>query len=397
MKICITTLEYPPDVGGVGESVKRISGMLSNYGHEVHVVVFHTKRRMDQGNSATKGFISSIEGEHTVHRFQAISRTKSSSQQDFMSDVYGALNRLHERENFDVFHGFYINETGFLTTLLAKEVGRPVINSIRGADLHRNVFIPQQFGHINWALKHSNWLTFVSRDLEKRALILAPEVKGRTTAFWNSIVPIDFAQIPSPDAPPGLSGTVISTFGNMRDKKGVDYLIWACRELAQDIDLSLLIVGDFIEKEKDHWKEFIRDSGIEDKIFVTGKLPREQALGYHHVSDIFAIPSLRDGCPNALMEAMLAGKAIVGAKTDAIGEILAHEQDALVVQPADTGELTNALQRLATDTGLRQRLGNAAKAKALTDLSPERERDNWLEVYEKVLSSSTSPGKMAMG
>ena len=49
--------------------------------------------------------------------------------------------------------------------------------------------------------------------------------------------------------------------------------------------------------------------------------------------DIFAIPSLHDGCPNAMLEAMLAARAIVGAKVDAIGEILEDGVDALVVNP----------------------------------------------------------------
>lgn len=388
MKICITTLEYPPDVGGVGESVKRISSMLADQDHEVHVVVFHSKRRKDQAAPmARKGFVSSAEDRVMVHRFQAVSRTSSSSQQDFMSDVYGALNRLHEQENFDVFHGFYINETGFLTTLLAKEVGRPVINSIRGADLHRNVFNPQQFGHIQWALQNSDWLTFVSRDLEKRAQVLVPAVQGRTSAFWNSIVPIDFAEFAAPAPVPRLSGMVVSSFGNMRDKKGVDYLVWACAEVAREIDLTLLIVGDFIEKERLHWEQFLHASGMEEHIHITGRLPREQALAYHHVSDIFAIPSLRDGCPNALMEAMLAGKAIIGSNADAIGEILEHGRDGLVVNPGDTGDLAAAIRRLASDPALRQRMGQAARQKALTELAPERERDNWLKVYDRVVTA----------
>ncbi|MEM9769073.1 MAG: glycosyltransferase family 4 protein, partial [Cyanobacteria bacterium P01_D01_bin.71] len=41
-RICITTLEFPPDVGGVGESVHRIAHMLKDIGYEVHIAVFHS-------------------------------------------------------------------------------------------------------------------------------------------------------------------------------------------------------------------------------------------------------------------------------------------------------------------------------------------------------------------
>ncbi|MEN8165881.1 MAG: glycosyltransferase [Pseudomonadota bacterium] len=389
MKVCITTLEFPPDVGGVGESVKRISGMLANQGHEIHVVVFHSKRRKgDDALTDRKGFDSNLEEGIFVHRYQSVARTEASSTQDFLSDVYAELRRLHDREHFDLFHGFYLNETGFLTTLLAKEVDRPVINSIRGADIHRNVFNPKQHSQILWALENSDWLTFVSRELEKRAHVLAPAIRHRTSAFWNSIVPIDFDRIDKPTADPRLSGTVVGSFGNFRDKKGVDFLIWACRELIKEMDLTLLLVGDFIAKEKAHWKKFISDSGIAERIVVTGRLSREQALAYHHVVDIFAIPSLRDGCPNAMMEAMLAGQAIVGSSVDAIGEILSDDEDALVVRPGSTQDLVTALSRLAQDPQLRQRLGAAAKSKACRELSPAREQENWLSAYHQVLSSS---------
>jgi glycosyltransferase involved in cell wall biosynthesis len=370
--------------------------MLAGLGKEVHVVVFHSKRRKGADRQVgKKGFVTTREENFIVHRFQSVPRTRSGAAQDFMSDVYGELRRLHDREDFDVFHGFYINETGFLTTLLAREVDRPVINSIRGADLHRNVFNPQQYGQIQWALENSDWLTFVSRELERRAHVLAPSVRNRTTAFWNSIVPFDYAQIPRPVPGPALRGTVISSFGNMRDKKGIDYLIEACAELAQEVELTLLLVGDFIPKEKDHWAMVVRDSGIEDRIVITGRLPREEALGYHHVSDIFAIPSLRDGCPNALAEAMLAEKAIVGSSADAIGEILEHEDNALVVRPGDTQDLVNALRRLAMDPPLRHRLGQSARAKALRDLAPAREQEDWLMVYNRVVAAS-APSVVSM-
>jgi glycosyltransferase involved in cell wall biosynthesis len=360
--------------------------MLTDLGHEVHVVVFHSKRRKDFTDPARKGFDTSFEDGVAVHRYRNVMRSEGSAVQEFLSDVYAELHRLHEREQFDVFHAFYINETGFLTTLLAREVEKPVINSIRGADIHRNIFNPVSHSQIVWSLENSSWVTFVSRQLEHRAHVLAPSIRNRTSAFWNSIVPIDFSAMETPEHVDAFSGTVIGTFGNFRDKKGVDHLIWACEEVADELDLTLLFVGDFVAKEKAFWDDFVSNSRIADRIIVTGRLPREQALGYHNHIDIFAIPSLRDGCPNALMEAMLAGKAIVGSTADAIGEILSDDENALVVRPARTSDLVEALTRLGTDPQLRERLGTAARAMARQELSPQREQENWLKVYDQVVS-----------
>lgn len=386
MKICMTTLEFPPDTGGVGESVKRISAMLKDVGHEVHVFVFHANRSgSNEAGTGQKGLETSETDGVMVHRYEHVIRGQRRSTQDALSDAYIELQKLHENANFDLFHAFFLDEIGFLTTLLAREVGRPVINSIRGADIHKNVFNPKTYTQAMWAMENSDWLTFVSRELEHRAHILVPSTRGKTSAFWNSIVPLDFQALEKPELNGQLKGTVIGTSGNFRHKKGIEFLFLACAELSANIDLTLLLVGDFIAKEKDYWNAFIHDKGIADRVVITGKLSREEALSYHHHVDIFAIPSLRDGCPNAMMEAMLARKAIVGSSVDAIGEILTDGKNGLVVRPGSKDDLVHAFQKLAENPELRHRLGTAAREKALSDLAPERERDNWLNVYDRVM------------
>ena len=114
---------------------------------------------------------------------------------------------------------------------------------------------------------------------------------------------------------------------------------------------------------------------------------REETLAYLPYLDIFAIPSLTDGCPNALLEAMSAGCAIVGSNADAIGEIIEDGVSGLLVNPASSEELATALQYLADKPQLRKELGLAAKMKVEKDLAPEVELNNWLRVYEGLLGS----------
>ena len=397
VKVCMATIEFPPDPGGVGQSVMRIGKMLREIGCEVHVVVFHTRQVKDAlaagsigvEHESQRGFDYSIQDGLHVHRSRVSIKSDINTVSEYLSDVSLELRRLHDTVGFDVFHAFFINETGLLTTLLAKELGVPVINSIRGSDLHKNIFHHKYFNQIVWALENSSWITFVSRELETRAHALAPKIVGRTTAFWNSVVPIDFdALIPPASAKKNLKGLVIGSFGRFRDKKGIDYLIRACSELRQEFELTLLLVGDFVEKERQFWLEFIRKNGVQDIVVVTGMLPREHALAYFELVDVFALPSIRDGCPNALLEAMLAGTAIIGGNVDAIGEIIDHEVNGLTVKPASTEELVNAIRRLAVDPKLRQRLGQAARHTALEQLSPSVERNNWITVYKQVLEDN---------
>ena len=385
-KICLTTLEYPPDVGGVGESVSRIAKMLQDLGYEVHVAVFHSKLRKITDKPKRTGCKTNIQDGITVHRLKAAIRTELVAIQDYLCEIYAQLKILHQQYQFDLFHAFFINETGFLTTMLAKEFNLPVINSIRGNDLHKHIFDPKQQAKISWTLSNSDWTTFVSGDLQRRAEVFVPQIIGKSTCFWNSIVPIDFETIPQPTNLPELRGLVIGSVGRFRDKKGIDFLIDACVSLKDELEFTLLLIGDFVAKEREYWLEVVGNSGIADRITITGILPRVEALGYLQHIDLFAIPSIHDGCPNAMLEAMLAGKAILGSTVDAIGDILDDGVDSLLVPPADAKAIRHAIRQFARHPEQRQAMGEAARRKVLEQLAPEVERQNWSQVYERVLS-----------
>jgi glycosyltransferase involved in cell wall biosynthesis len=106
-------------------------------------------------------------------------------------------------------------------------------------------------------------------------------------------VPLDFEALKKPQLNGQIKGTVIGAFGNFRHKKGIEFLIHSCAELAPEVDLTLLMVGDFVSKEKSYWNDLIVSSGIEDRVIVTGRLSRKKALAYHHLVDIFAIALTR--------------------------------------------------------------------------------------------------------
>lgn len=388
-KICITTLEFPPDIGGVGESVHRIATLLSDSGYEVHIAVFHSKQYKIATETCRGGVRTQRQGALKIHRISAAVRGETPVIYDYTSEVYFHLKQLHRQYQFDLFHAFFLNETGFLTTLLAKELDVPVVNSIRGSDLHKHIFSAKNHSQIGWTLENSNWVTSVSRDLLHRARILVPSLKGKSNAFWNSIAPVDMSDLSIPDPMPTLRGPVIGSVGRFREKKGLEFLLDACKELSAEMDFTLLLVGDFAERERDYWLREIEDCNLGDRVVVTGMKDRLEAMAHLPLMDVFAIPSLHDGCPNAMLEAMLAGRAIVGSSADAIGEILDRGSVGLVVSPGSRAELVAALRTLLTEPELRQQLGQAARKKVLTELAPPVEQLNWTAVYAQALGTAS--------
>ena len=392
--ICITAQEFPPDVGGVGVSAKRIALLLQDLGYRVHIAVFRSVFRQERklaeaGKLSRSRCETSVQDGITIHRLYPAVRSTVARDQDYLMDTYGRLKTLHQQYQFDAVHAFFINETGFLTTMLAKENNIPVINSVRGADLHKHIFDCQQQKQIAWTLSNSNWTTFVSQDLMHRARLFTPEVTDKSSAFLNSIAPVDFDDLPVPPLTNNLKGTVIGSVGNFRDKKGIEYLLDACQQLKTEF--TLLFVGEFVSKEAEYWQQELANSGLEDKSVITGKVSRQEALAYLPHMDIFAIPSLNDGCPNALLEAMLAERAVVGTNVYAIAEIIEDGVNGLLVNPYSSEELSIAIAKLIERPFLRQTFGKLAKQKVLQDLNPAVEQANWSKVYNHVLAVGSEP------
>ena len=390
-RICITTIEYPPDVGGVGESVHRIAKMLTNSGYEVHIAVFRSSHRSTPDEVYRRaGYETTLQDDIFVHRIQSAIRSEITELTDYLSDVYFQLKLLHQKYQYDLFHAFFLIETGYVTTMIAKENDLPVINSVRGADLHKHIFSPKNHGPISWVLNNSDWVTFVSRTLQKRAGLISPVTTVKSSAFWNSIAPINFEELPKPEKISELPGLIIGTTGRFRGKKGIEFLLDACSKLSQEIDITLLLIGDFVNKENNYWQQELEKNDLGSRLQITGINTREKTLAYLPHLDIFTIPSLTDGCPNALLEAMSAGCAIVGSNADAIGEIIEDGVSGLLVNPANSAELAAALLYLADKPGFRRQLGMAAKMKVKTELAPAIELDNWLSIYQRVLNAANT-------
>ncbi|MBN9384771.1 MAG: glycosyltransferase family 4 protein [Chitinophagaceae bacterium] len=134
-------------------------------------------------------------------------------------------------------------------------------------------------------------------------------------------------------------------------------LIRAFREaLAGLPSLHLLMVGDGDQKEEG--VALVKELGLEDK--VTLQPFRQDVPEVLASADIFVLPSLWEGLPIGLLEAMAMGKAVVATRVDGTKEVIQHEVNGLLVEPGDFSALAAALVRLGKDDTLRASLHSKA-------------------------------------
>jgi glycosyltransferase involved in cell wall biosynthesis len=111
---------------------------------------------------------------------------------------------------------------------------------------------------------------------------------------------------------------------------------------------------------------------------------------YMAASDVFCLPSHREGFGSVVVEAAAAGLPAIGSRIYGIVDAIEDGRTGLLVEPANPGDLAAAMQRLADDAVFRQSLGKAARERALKDFSQAALTGALLEFYGSVLHASGS-------
>jgi glycosyltransferase involved in cell wall biosynthesis len=150
----------------------------------------------------------------------------------------------------------------------------------------------------------------------------------------------------------GISApAVILSVGRLREKKGLDTLIDACRVLrARGQAFRCEIVG--YGEEHDRLQARIARHGLTDEVCLVGKLPREQVIECYARAAVYVQPSRiaadgdRDGIPNVLLEAMAMGLPVVASSVSGIPELVRDGRNGLLVEPDDPVALADAITRL---------------------------------------------------
>ncbi|HMQ30935.1 MAG TPA: glycosyltransferase family 4 protein, partial [Chloroflexaceae bacterium] len=160
--------------------------------------------------------------------------------------------------------------------------------------------------------------------------------------------------------------------GTLHEVKGQTYLIEACRLLRErKLDVVCRFVGD--GEDRAMLQAQIEQAGLGGRVELLGRRTREQIAALLADTDIVVTPSVptkggkREGIPVVLMEAMASGVAVVASGISGIPELVEHERGGLLVPPRDAAALAAAIERLAGDAELRERLGQAGREKVLRE------------------------------
>jgi glycosyltransferase involved in cell wall biosynthesis len=178
--------------------------------------------------------------------------------------------------------------------------------------------------------------------------------------------------------------------GRLQRAKGLEDLIKAIREVADAGNrIELSIVGEDARGGSylQQLREQVTRSGMDEVVRFHGHVPfGERLMSFYRDSDVFVLPSLSEGRPKVLYEAMIAGMAIIATRVGGIPEVIEDGVSGLLVDPGDVDGLTALLNRACQDRAMLRRLSEMAGRRA-PEFTLERSAEHAAEMIHQVVLS----------
>jgi glycosyltransferase involved in cell wall biosynthesis len=163
----------------------------------------------------------------------------------------------------------------------------------------------------------------------------------------------------------------ILNVGRLAPVKGQGLLIEAVGQLReQGIDVRCRIAGDGPERAA--LTRRIGELGLEERVELTGAVGQDRIRELYEQSDVFCLPSFREGLPFVLIEALAMELAVVATRIMGVPELVVDGQTGVLVGPGRSDQLAAALAALARDPERRARLGAAGRAAVQRDYALSR-------------------------
>jgi Glycosyltransferase len=194
------------------------------------------------------------------------------------------------------------------------------------------------------ALRGASRVTVVSREQEhalERCGINTEKIHLVTNGFDDKFDIQNKAEVRNEL---GLDGNkkILIYIGRLIKGKGIEYLLQALKNVEDNKLVQLVIVGD-----GGYRRELERKTAelhLQDKVSFRGEQKHDVVHRWLGASDIFCLPSLSEGCPTVVIEALACGRAVIASE---VGEIprLINDDNGILFEPANAEQIKGAIEK----------------------------------------------------
>lgn len=180
----------------------------------------------------------------------------------------------------------------------------------------------------------------------------------------------------------GASVTNLLCVGRLTPAKCQVLLVQACAQLRDaGTKFKMTIVGDGPDRSR--VEAAVAEYGLQDRISLTGALTQDGVRDAFAKADVFVLPSLAEGIPVVLMEAMCSFVPCISTPVNGIPELIEHNQTGLLATPGDVDSLVAQLAHLCASPVERERLALAASRKVMASFDLSRNVRQLSQIFSK--------------
>jgi glycosyltransferase involved in cell wall biosynthesis len=368
-RILILSYEFPPLGGGGAKVVAGLANEMQKAGYAFDVV--------------TMGFRGlprkEVHGNITIHRVPCLRINQSMctfpEMIPYLIMAIPFVFRLVRKNNYILNHTHFIFPDGVLSCLVKLFTKLPFVVTAHGSDVPG--YNPDRFRFLHvlllpfWRFVTGQADTIICPSATIENLIHESNANARTQVIPNGIEIDKF----NPNKRKERRALCVT---RLFERKGIQYFLRAHNELNPDFEVN--VVGDGLYFET--LRRLVDESGMQVNLlgFIDNKSLELKTL--YETSSIFVFPSEAENFPICLLEAMVAGCAIITTKNTGCAEVVGDA--ALLVEAKNVADIKRAYRSLSEDASLRETYGKRARKRVEELFSWERVRTDTGLLYERI-------------
>ena len=297
--------------------------------------------------------------------------------------VVRQLIRLCKERNVTIWHG-HDYKSNLLGLLVRGFHEMHLVTTAHGWVQFRDR-LPLYYRLDRFFMKWYEQIVCVSNDL-MRTCAAAGIGADRLTQIDNAIVVDHYDPSPPTMQERGRFGygsdhVLVGAVGRLSEEKGFHHLIFAISRLIRDgHPVGLIIAGDGpLRQQLQHQ---IIDLDLQGHVQLLGYL--QDPIPLYRAIDLFALSSLREGLPNALLEAMASGRAVVATDCNGVPDVVRHNVNGLIVRRDSSSALYEAMEECVVSDAIRARLASAGRQTIRKQFCFQDRMDRIVDVYRKL-------------
>lgn len=370
MRILFWSEAYKPMIGGIETMAGRFLEVMRARGHELLVVT-----RRDTDRLPEQEVLDGI----PVRRFPFYSAL-SVRGMELIVPVQRQIAELKRSYDPDLIHIYGLGPSLFFHHKTRNSAGRAGIL----VTLHGPIADFDPKGFVALTLGSAGAIVGCSNDVVKGLIGMMPLLEGRAVAVHNAAPVPEGIPSPLPWNPPRLL-----CVGRLSREKGFDVALDAFAIVKKRVpNVRLEIVGD--GTERDVLGERILYLGLGDQAALSGWAAPDAIPPLMEAATMVLVPSRSEPFGLVALEAALMQRPVVAAAVGGLPEVVSQGETGFLVQPENPDALAEAVLRLLENRTLAERMGRAARARALEDFSLETHVSRYEELYARI--TGNAPG-----